>query len=178
MLANFEPDNIRSAARSSGDAFFFTSCTILMAVSRSTAWPSETRETFEPARLLSFVAEPRVLPKQDSEFVLESPDTGRCKLTTSSGTSSSPFGELVCLKLLSTGESSCDLTCCRSLALRWAYREDKEDGESTTLGASGGEFVFVLGFDSRLWGWWLMPLALCALPILSKSSLDYEQKAP
>jgi len=176
---NLGPVNLRRAARSSGEAVFFTSCTILIAVSRSTAWLVETRDTFEPGRLVSFVAEgPRTLPKQDSEFVPESLDSRRCRCVASSDTSTSPSGEPVCPKSFSTGESSCVLICWRSLEVRCAYREETEEGEWTTFGASDGEFVFVLGFDSLLWGGWWAAVALWAFPISSRGAVYYEQKAP
>ena len=125
-----------------------------MAVSRSTGWLLCTSETLDVGKLDSLVVELVLLPKQDMEFDREESrmfagDALSSRFSSSSNDSRGP-------KSVCTGDSSCDLICCRSLALRLRYLEARDAGESTfglTSGASEGEFVFVFGFTSRLWGW-------------------------
>jgi hypothetical protein len=153
---------LRRAARSSGDPFFLTSCNKRMAASRSTC---PFNEVFEPCRSVSLVVEPCLLPKQDNELDLElvlelvrelareldleMTDSGRPRgrgansLTKSSSLPDQPVS-------VSRGERGVSWTWYRPFALKSVYLDLTEAGDSTA-GAGPGEFVFVFGFDNRLW---------------------------
>jgi len=165
-----QPVNLRRAARSSGEAFFLTSCNRRMAVSRSTCVLFETKDILEPCSSVSLVVDPCLLPKHDNEldlelvleFDLEITEEGRPRARGASSptASSSLFDHAAFPCSESTGERSVSLICCRPFALKSAYLEVTDTGDSTTS-AGPDEFVLVLGFDNRLW-WlgelWLLPM--------------------
>jgi hypothetical protein len=147
----------RRAARSSGEAFFLTSCNRRMAASRST-WVFAS---------LSFVVDPCLLPKHDIEFDLELVlefdlemiEEGRPWRGASSPTAFPSLVDHADPCSVSTGERRPSLIRCRPFALRSAYLDSEDSTKS-----AGGEFVFVFGLDSRLW--WFFGV-LWVLPIVS-----------
>lgn len=143
---------------SSGVAFFWISWRIEIAVSMSTVWLLCTRETFELGKLESLEVEFAFFLKNDSEFVREE---SRLRTPSSSKLFSSS-NDARGSKSVCTGESNCDLICCRSCALRLA-------GESTLRSFSrsaDGELLFVLGFASL----WCNSPWLCAFPIVCNAA--------
>jgi hypothetical protein len=120
-------------------------------------------------------------PKQDSEldleFVLEldleATDIGRprARVASSPIAPSSFFDHIAVPKSEPIGDKRVSLIWYRSFALRSAYPEDTEPGESVAS-PSPGEFVFVFGFDNL----WLAVLWL--LPILSRCGMVEERQRP
>lgn len=114
---------------------------------------------------MSFVVEPCLLPKQDNEFDLElvlelvrelareldleRTDSGRprgCEANSPTASSSLPGQPFS----VSRGERGVSWIWNRPFALKSVYLDFTEAGDSTA-GAGPGEFVFVFGFDKRLW---------------------------
>lgn len=147
--------DLRRAARSSGDAFFLTSCSNRIAASKSTG-VFDTKDSLEPWISVSFAVEPCLLRKHDNEldreltleFDLDMIDKGRPRPRgASSPTASSLSSDRIVPCSVSTGEGGTSFVCCRVFTLGSAYLKDS--GESARRTA--GEFVLVFGLDRRLW---------------------------
>jgi hypothetical protein len=176
---------LRRAARSSGEAFFLTSCKSRIAASKSSC---VLGAPVDSARSFSLAVEPCLLPPKhdnelDLELVLELAfeldleiiDNGRPRVRGASSpiASSSLCDHAIDPVSVSRGDKSASLMWYRPFALKSAYLEFTDDGESVS-NAGAGEFVFVLGFANR-W-WWLGVLWL--LPMVVRCSMLKERERP
>jgi hypothetical protein len=179
---------LRRAARSSGEAFFLTSCSNRMAASKSSC---VLGAPLGSERSFSLAVEPCLPPKHDSEFDLElvrelarelafeldrdNIDKGRPRERGASSpiASSSLLEDGAEPSSVSMGDKSASLILYRPFALRSAYLELTDTGESvSSVGA--GEFVFVFGFANRLWWWGVLWL----LPMMSRYGMLGERERP
>ena len=134
--------------------------------SRSTRCEPETKESFEPGRLESFKDERRPLARGEATSVAEGLDRCDCRRAASSPSLSSLLGVRSGRTSVSAEavKRALSIWLSRARTLRSAYLEETETGESN-LEEGLGEFEFVLGLESLLWGpaWWLW-----LLPMLSR----------
>jgi hypothetical protein len=156
-------EHSRNAARSSGDAFFLTSCNKRIAASMSDC-VVETRDTFDSGRFLRFVVEFRRLRTKERsaepdlecvrEFDLETTVERRPRPSIAGSISTTSGSDQIAESAsLLNGDSIESRISFRVLALRSPYRGESGKGISLlTTGLFGFEFVFVLGFDKR-WCW-------------------------
>lgn len=140
--------NLRRAARSSGDALFLTSCTILRAVFMSTPWDCVMRETFDPNKADNLPVGSRPFCEV-TELERDRLESRTCTCVASSSRLSSALEPNPQLNSVRSGELTM-LFCFRLATVKSANLEVTETGEPF-LGVPLGELVLVFGLERRLW---------------------------